>query len=115
MQKYSHQRKRLERLQRRLAVAGNGLFLAGSVLYLSDSGVRPATWLFIVGSACALVAGMLPQMIHTWFSPPEEDPDEGRHRGGPLRVRSGVVRLTGVRPGATRAAWFVAQGPRALA
>lgn len=77
MQKYSHGRKRLEQqMQYRLSVAGNGLFLAGSILYMTDTGAILGTWAFIVGSAVALLASLLPQIASFWFCPAEEDADD---------------------------------------
>ena len=68
-------RRRSERLGYRVGLAGNALFLAGSVLYLNDGATRMGTWLFVAGSALALLATLLPQMIHIWFCP--DDDSEG--------------------------------------
>lgn len=83
MPKHGRERRRLERLQAErwqegLAVAGNGCYLAGSVLYLVEASV-PAAWLFVVGSLAALLAGVLPQLIRLWIQPrePEVDPRPG--------------------------------------
>lgn len=74
MQKFSHGKKRLERLQYKLSVAGNGLFLAGSILYVTETAVA-GTWAFVVGSGLALASSLLPQLIQAWFCPAEEDPE----------------------------------------
>lgn len=75
MPTHANQRKRLERLQYRLSVAGNGLFLAGSVLYLSESVALLGTLAFVAGSASALVAGLLPQLMRLWICPREGEED----------------------------------------
>lgn len=83
MQKFSNARKHLERIPYRLSVAGNGLFLAGSVLYLTDSAAPLGTWAFVAGSALALLASVLPQLIQSWFCPADEDGDASSPEGGP--------------------------------
>lgn len=74
MPKHGLERRRLERTQRRLAIAGNGLYLVGSVLYLVEASVT-AAWLFVAGSLAALLAGVLPQLIRLWIQPRESDGD----------------------------------------
>lgn len=76
MPTHANQRKRLERLQYRLSVAGNGLFLAGSVLYLSESVALLGTLAFVAGSASALLAGLLPQLIRLWICPRESEEND---------------------------------------
>lgn len=72
MPRHGSERRKLERIRDGLAHAGNGLYLAGSVLYLIDSPVA-AAWLFVVGSVAALLAGVLPQLIRLWIQPREND------------------------------------------
>lgn len=76
MPKHVNERKHLERLQHNLSVAGNGLFLAGSVLYLPDVSHLLGTLMFVAGSAAALLAGLMPQLIRLWISPRESDRDD---------------------------------------
>lgn len=74
MPKHGRERRRLERMQQHLAVAGNGCYLAGSVLYLVEAPV-PAAWLFVLGSLAALLSGVLPQLVRLWIQPREKDGD----------------------------------------
>ncbi len=76
MRKRSTERKRLERLQHNLSVAGNGLFLAGSVAYLSDGTTWMGTLAFVLGSAAALLGGLIPQIARLWVAPREGDGDD---------------------------------------
>lgn len=76
MPKHVNERKHLERWQHNLSVAGNGLFLAGSVLYLLDVSHLLGTLMFVAGSAAALLAGLMPQLIRLWISPRESDRDD---------------------------------------
>lgn len=96
MPKRANERKRLERLQYRLSVAGNGLFLAGSVLYLSESVALLGTLAFVAGSASALLAGLLPQLMRLWICPRESDGDDvpalGRATGRATRRASRALR-----------------------
>lgn len=55
-------------------MAGNGCYLAGSVLYLLDA-PSAAAWLFVVGSALALLAGFLPRLVRLWIQPREASGD----------------------------------------
>jgi hypothetical protein len=81
------ERRRLERAQESLAVAGNGCYLAGSVLYLVEAPTI-AAWLFVVGSVAALVAGILPQLIRLWIQAREGDGDDAV----PARARPPALR-----------------------
>lgn len=69
-----HERRRMKRHQDRLAVAGNGLYLVGSVLYLVEASVA-ASWAFVAGSAAALTAGFLPRLVRLWIQPREGEGD----------------------------------------
>lgn len=69
------ERRRLERVQETLTVAANGCYLAGSVAYLVEA-PSVAAWLFVVGSAAALLAGVLPQLIRLWIQAREVDGDD---------------------------------------
>ena len=69
------ERRRLERAQEALAVAGNGCYLAGSVLYLVEA-PSVAAWLFVVGSAAALLAGVLPRLVRLWIQEREVEGDD---------------------------------------
>lgn len=82
------ERRRLERIQESLAVAGHGSYLAGSVLFLVDASVS-AAWLFVLGSAAALLAGVLPQLIRLWIQPRESDEGDGVVVGSPVRSAGG--------------------------
>jgi len=66
------QRRRLERVQDRLAVAGHGCYLVGSVLYVVHAPTS-AAWLFVIGSLAALLATVLPQLVRLWIQPREGD------------------------------------------
>lgn len=88
MPKRGRQRRRLERAQSRLAVAGNGCYLAGSVLYLVEAPVS-AAWLFVIGSLAALLATVLPQLVRLWIQPREGD-GAGRPGMPPLRGAAGA-------------------------
>ena len=66
------ERRRLERVQDRLAVAGHGCYLVGSVLYVVDAPVA-AAWLFVIGSLAALLATVLPRLVRLWIQPREGD------------------------------------------
>jgi len=66
------ERRRLERVQDRLAVAGHGFYLVGSVLYLVEA-PSSAAWLFVIGSLAALLATVLPQLVRLWIQPREGD------------------------------------------
>jgi hypothetical protein len=68
-------RRRLARQSHGLATAGNGFYLVGSVLYLSDATTLLATWVFVVGSAFALTAGTLPQLVRLFIQPREGEDD----------------------------------------
>ena len=70
-------RRRLARSGHGLASAGNGFYLVGSVLYLSEATTLLATWAFVVGSALALTAGLLPQLVRLFIQPREGEDDEG--------------------------------------
>lgn len=70
-------RRRLARSGHGLATAGNGFYLVGSVLYLSEATTLLATWAFVVGSAFALTAGLLPQLVRLWIQPREGEDDAG--------------------------------------
>lgn len=70
--KRGRERRRLERVQNRLAVAGNGCYLAGSVLYLVEAPAS-AAWLFVIGSLAALLATVIPQLVRLWIQPREGD------------------------------------------
>ncbi len=83
MPKHGRERRRLERTQNRLSVAGNGCYLAGSVLYLVNASVL-AAWLFVVGSLAALLAGVLPQLIRLWIQPRETEGDPAPRTGWAL-------------------------------
>jgi hypothetical protein len=68
-------RRRLARQSHGLATAGNGFYLVGSVLYLSEATTLLATWAFVVGSVLAVTAGMLPQLVRLFIQPREGEDD----------------------------------------
>lgn len=83
------ERRRLERIQVSLAVAGHGSYLAGSVLFLVDASVS-AAWLFVLGSVAALMAGVLPQLVRLWIQPRESDEGDGAIVPSPGRSACGA-------------------------
>jgi len=66
------ERRRMEWVQDRLAVAGHGCYLVGSVLYVVEAPTS-AAWLFVIGSLAALLASVLPQLVRLWIQPREGD------------------------------------------
>jgi uncharacterized membrane-anchored protein len=68
-------RRRLARTGHGLAVAGNGFYLVGSVLYLSEATTLLATWCFVLGSVLAVTSGILPQLVRLWIQPREGEDD----------------------------------------
>lgn len=70
----SHKRRQLQRVQNGLAVAGNGSYLVGSVLYVMDAPYSAAWW-FVVGSVAAVLASMLPRLVRLWIQPREGEGD----------------------------------------
>jgi hypothetical protein len=71
----SQARRRLARSSHGLATAGNGFYLVGSVLYLSEATTLIATWAFVLGSVLAVASGILPQLIRLWIQPRESEDD----------------------------------------
>ena len=69
------ERSRLERWNDRLALAGHGWYLVGSVLYVVDA-PQVAAWSFVVGSVAALLAGLRPQLIRLWIQERESDGED---------------------------------------
>jgi len=74
MPQRGNQRRRLRRAQDRLAIAGNGCYLAGSLLYLVDA-ATPAALLFVVGSIAVLLASAPRLLIRLWIQPRESEAD----------------------------------------
>lgn len=70
----SHERRQLQRVQNGLAIAGNGCYLVGSVLYVMDAPYSAAWW-FVVGSVAAVLSGILPRLVRLWIQPRESEGD----------------------------------------